>query len=46
MGAQTRRTKNMEFHQEDVVEIHPHDAEDRGIKEGDWIGITDRKSVV
>ena len=42
VGAQTRRTKNMEFHQEDVVEIHPHDAEDRGIKEGDWIGITSR----
>jgi formate dehydrogenase major subunit len=42
VGAQTRRTKNVEWHKEDVVEIHPHDAEDRGIKEGDWIGITSR----
>ncbi len=42
VGAQTRRTKNVEWHAEDVVEIHPHDAEDRGIKEGDWVGITSR----
>jgi formate dehydrogenase major subunit len=42
VGAQTRRTKNVEWHAEDVVEIHPHDAEDRGIKDGDWIGITSR----
>lgn len=42
VGAQTRRTKNVEWHHEDVVEIHPHDAEERGIKTGDWIGITSR----
>ncbi len=42
VGAQTRRTKNVEWHHEDVVEIHPHDAEERGVKEGDWIGITSR----
>jgi len=42
VGAQTRRTKNVEWHHEDVVEIHPHDAEDRGIKEGDWVGIASR----
>ena len=42
MGAQTRRTKNVEWHPEDIVEIHPHDAEERGIKQGDWIGITSR----
>jgi formate dehydrogenase major subunit len=42
VGAQTRRTKNVEWHHEDVVEIHPHDAEERGIKEGDWVGITSR----
>jgi formate dehydrogenase major subunit len=42
VGAQTRRTKNVAWHSEDTVEIHPHDAEDRGIKEGDWIGITSR----
>lgn len=42
VGAQTRRTRNVAWHAEDVVEIHPHDAAERGIKEGDWIGITSR----
>ena len=42
VGAQTRRTKNSSWHNEDVVEIHPHDAEERGIQENDWIGITSR----
>jgi formate dehydrogenase major subunit len=42
VGAQTRRTKNVEWHHEDVVEIHPHDAEERGIKDGDWLGVTSR----
>jgi formate dehydrogenase major subunit len=42
VGAQTRRTKNVAWHAEDLVEIHPHDAEERGIKEHDWVGITSR----
>jgi formate dehydrogenase major subunit len=42
VGAQTRRTKNVEWHHEDLVEIHPHDASERGISEGDWIGINSR----
>ncbi len=42
VGAQTRRTKNVAWHHEDVVEIHPHDAEERGIKEQDWVGIASR----
>jgi formate dehydrogenase major subunit len=42
VGAQTRRTKNVAWHSEDIVEIHPHDAEERGIKEGDWVGIESR----
>lgn len=42
VGAQTRRTANIAWHAEDVLEIHPHDADDRGIKEGDWVGITSR----
>ena len=42
VGAQTRRTKNVAWHTEDLVEIHPHDACERGIKDGDWIGITSR----
>ena len=42
VGAQTRRTPNSEWHSEDRLEIHPHDAEDRGIREGDWVGIESR----
>ena len=42
VGAQTRRTKNVAWHHEDVVEIHPHDAQERGVKEGDWIGVMSR----
>ncbi|MGB7194418.1 MAG: formate dehydrogenase subunit alpha [Collimonas pratensis] len=42
VGAQTRRTENVEWHSEDRLEIHPHDAEDRGIKDDDWVGIESR----
>ncbi|KAB2639123.1 MAG: formate dehydrogenase subunit alpha [Verrucomicrobia bacterium] len=42
VGAQTRRTANVAWHTEDVLEIHPHDAEDRGINESDWVGIQSR----
>jgi formate dehydrogenase major subunit len=42
VGAQTRRTANSEFYSEDVLEIHPFDAEERGIAEGDWCGIVSR----
>ncbi|MBU1775272.1 MAG: formate dehydrogenase subunit alpha, partial [Gammaproteobacteria bacterium] len=42
VGAQTRRTENVQFYGEDVLEIHPHDAEERGIKQGDWVGIQSR----
>ena len=42
VGAQTRRTTNVSWHHEDLVEIHPHDAEERGVKEGDWVGINSR----
>ena len=42
VGAQTRRTENVKFYSEDVIEIHPHDAEERGIQEGDWVGIESR----
>ncbi|TIU75582.1 MAG: formate dehydrogenase subunit alpha, partial [Mesorhizobium sp.] len=37
VGAQTRRTENVMWHAEDRLEIHPHDAENRGIREGDWV---------
>ncbi|MDT9598790.1 formate dehydrogenase subunit alpha [Sphingosinicella rhizophila] len=42
VGAQTRRTDNIVWHEEDLLEIHPHDAEQRGIKEGDWIKLASR----
>lgn len=42
VGAQTRRTHNSHWHSEDRLEIHPHDAEDRGIRDGDWVGIASR----
>jgi len=42
VGAQTRRTENVQWHDEDVLEIHPHDAEQRGIVEGDWVGLKSR----
>ncbi|AAZ24394.1 formate dehydrogenase subunit alpha [Colwellia psychrerythraea] len=42
VGAQTRRTANQVWHDEDVLEIHPNDAEDRGINDGDWVGIASR----
>jgi formate dehydrogenase major subunit len=42
VGAQTRRTANSIWHEEDVLEIHPVDAEDRGIREGDWVRLASR----
>ncbi|NNM61615.1 MAG: formate dehydrogenase subunit alpha [Steroidobacteraceae bacterium] len=42
VGAQTRRTENNLWHGEDRLEIHPHDAEERGIADGDWVGIASR----
>ncbi len=42
VGAQTRRTPNVSWHDEDRLEIHPHDAEDLGIGDGDWVGVESR----
>ena len=42
VGAQTRRTKNTVWADQDLLEIHPVDAEDRGISSGDWVGIQSR----
>jgi formate dehydrogenase major subunit len=42
VGAQTRRTENTAWANEDLLEIHPVDAEDRGINSGDWVGIKSR----
>ena len=42
VGAQTRRTDNVVWHAEDVLDIHEADAEARGVKDGDWIEIASR----
>jgi formate dehydrogenase major subunit len=42
VGAQTRRTANVVWHERDVLEIHPHDAEMRGVNEGDLVSLTSR----
>ncbi|MFB0612813.1 formate dehydrogenase subunit alpha [Aurantiacibacter poecillastricola] len=42
VGAQTRRTANTVWHKEDLLEIHPVDAENRGLKDGDWTKLSSR----
>jgi len=42
VGAQTRRTENVTWHPEDLLEMHPVDAEDRGLKTGDWVKLASR----
>ena len=42
VGSQTRRTENVAWHKEDVLEIHPHDAELRGIRSGQMVSIASR----
>ena len=42
VGAQTRRTGNNAWHEEDRLEIHPHDAEQRGIRNEDWVRVASR----
>lgn len=42
VGAQTRRTANVAWHPEDILELHPHDAEVRGIENGDTVALSSR----
>lgn len=42
VGAQTRRTDNTVWHDEDVLEMHPTDAENRGLRDGDWARLASR----
>ena len=42
VGTQTRRTENTAWLDEDVLEIHPSDAELRGIRDADWVSIRSR----
>ncbi|MFN9747422.1 MAG: formate dehydrogenase subunit alpha [Betaproteobacteria bacterium] len=42
VGAQTRRTPNTVWHDEDRLDMHPHDAEARGIRDGDRVTLQSR----
>jgi formate dehydrogenase major subunit len=46
VGAQTRRTDNMVWYNADLLEVHPSDAEMRGIKEGDLVSLSSRKGEI
>ncbi len=46
VGAQTRRTANSMWHEEDVLEIHPFDAENRGIVDGDLVALVSRSGDI
>ena len=46
VGAQTRRTENNVWHHEDVLEIHPWDAENRGIRDGDLVSLSSRAGEI
>jgi formate dehydrogenase major subunit len=46
VGAQTRRTENSVWHEEDVLEIHPFDAESRGVRDGDLVALQSRTGEI
>jgi formate dehydrogenase major subunit len=46
VGAQTRRTANNVWYKEDLLEIHPHDAETRGVKDGELVALSSRKGDI
>ena len=46
VGAQTRRTENVVWHDEDRLEIHAFDAESRGINDGDTVALQSRAGEV
>ena len=46
VGAQTRRTENVAWHPEDLLEIHPYDAEERGVVEGGWVLLASRSGEI
>ena len=46
VGAQTRRTDNIEWLEQDVLEIHPADAELRGVREGDLVAVQSRMGEI
>ena len=46
VGAQTRRTANELWHDEDVLEIHPFDADERGVRDGDLVALASRTGEI
>ncbi len=46
VGAQTRRTASIVWHEEDVLEIHPFDAEQRGVRDGDLVSLQSRTGEI
>ncbi len=46
VGAQTRRTENSLWHNEDRLEIHPFDAELRGVVDGDLVSLESRSGDI
>ena len=46
VGAQTRRTENNAWYPEDILEVHPADAEARGIQDGKLVSLASRKGDI
>ena len=46
VGAQTRRTENSLWHGEDLLEIHPFDAELRGVLDGHLVSLESRSGEI
>lgn len=46
VGIQTQRTHNNIWHAQDVLEIHPFDAEQRGLREGDLVSLQSRAGEI
>jgi formate dehydrogenase major subunit len=46
VGAQTRRTANTVWYNEDLLEVHPADAETRGITDGMLVSLASRKGDI
>jgi len=46
VGAQTRRTENNVWHDEDVLEVHPSDAEATGVRDGELVSLASRKGDI
>jgi formate dehydrogenase major subunit len=42
VGTQTRRTANRMWHAQDRLEINPHDAEQLGVRDGEWVELRSR----